>query len=115
MESITWMAPILPGKLDAWHAFHNEMSGPRRHEHDASRRRMGATREVASLMRTPQGDFVCLYNEGEDLAQAFRVLAESTDPYDVWFRERAAEIHGMTAEMWSGPPPVKKVFDWPFA
>ena len=75
---------------------------------------MGATREVASLMRTPQGDFVCLYNEGEDLAKAFRILVESTDPYDVWFRERAAEIHGVTGDMLSQPPPVTKVFDWPF-
>jgi hypothetical protein len=34
-----------------WH----EMSGPRRAEHEASRRRMGVTRKVASLLQVPAG------------------------------------------------------------
>lgn len=55
MECLTWFAPIMQGKLEAWKAFDEQMKGPRKAEHDASRRRMGVTREVASLMQTPQG------------------------------------------------------------
>ena len=50
-------------------------------------------------MQTPQGDFVCLFHEAEDLAKAFRTLATSEEPFDVWFREHLASVHGLTAEM----------------
>ena len=66
------------------------MKGPRRAEHEASRRRLGMTREVASLMSTPEGDFVCLYHESDDLAKCFQLLAESTEPFDIWFKEQIA-------------------------
>lgn len=112
MECITWFAPILPGKLDEWKAFDQEMSGPRREEHERSRKRMGVVREVASLMQTPQGDFVCLFHEGEDLTKAFQTLASSEDPYDVWFRANLVSLHGLTAEMLAGPPPAKVFFDY---
>jgi hypothetical protein len=112
MECITWFAPILPGKLEEWKAFDAEMSGPRRAEHEASRRRMAVTREVASLMQVPQGDFVCLFHEAEDLAKAFGLLATSDDPYDQWFRGRLIEVHGLTPEMLQGPPPATLYFDY---
>ena len=67
----------------------------------------------ASLMRTPAGEFVCLYHEADDLAKAFHVLATSESPYLRWFRQKALEIHGLTPEMLAGPPPAERVFDWP--
>ena len=48
MECLTWAAPIVPGKLEQWREFTATMKGPRRAEHEASRRRLGMTREVAS-------------------------------------------------------------------
>ena len=112
MESITWMAPILPGKSDAWVEFHETMTGSRREEHDASRRRMGVHREVASLMKTPHGDFVCLFHEVDSLPEFFHAFATSDDPYDVWFRGNVEDLHGVTAEMLAGPPPATKMMDW---
>ncbi|GAP55932.1 DUF6176 family protein [Arthrobacter sp. 92] len=112
MECITWFAPILPGKLDEWKALDAEMNGPRREEHARSRKRMGVTREVASLVQTPEGDFVSLFHEAEDLAKAFQTLATSEDPYDVWFREHLVNVHGLTAEMLQGPIPATLFFDY---
>ena len=112
MECITWFAPIVPGKLEAWKAFDAEVKGPRKAEHDRSRKRMGVTREVASLMQTPQGDFVCLFHEAEDLVQAFRMIATSDDPFDVWFRDGISELHGLTPEMLQGPPPATVSLDY---
>lgn len=112
MECITWFAPILPGKLDEWKALDAEMNGPRREEHARSRKRMGVTREVASLVPTPQGDFACLFHEAEDLAKAFQTLAASDDPYDVWFKEHLVSMHGLTAEMLQGPIPATLFFDY---
>jgi hypothetical protein len=112
VECITWFAPIAPGKLEAWKDFDEQMRGPRRAEHDASRRRMGMNREVASLMQTPQGDFVCLFHEADDLGAAFRMLAESQEPYDVWFRENLVDLHGLTPDMLQGPPPAQLGMDY---
>ena len=112
MESITWCTPILPGKMDEWKAMVAEVNGPRREELERSYKRAGVAREVASLMQTPQGDFVCLFHEAEDLAKAFRTLATSEDPFDVWFREHLASVHGLTAEMLQGPPPAEVFFDY---
>ena len=112
MQCITWSAPILPGKLEAWKKFGEEINGPRRAEHDASRRRLGVTREVASLMQTPQGDFVCVFHEADDLAVVFRGLAESQNPYDMWFRDNLVELHGVTPEMLQGPPPATLYIDY---
>ena len=112
MESITWVTPILPGKMDEWKAMVAECEGPRREEMKRSYQRAGVAREVASLMQTPQGDFVCLFHEAEDLAKAFRILATSEEPFDVWFREHLASVHGLTAEMLQGPPPAKVFFEY---
>ena len=112
MECITWFAPILPGKLEEWKALDAEMNGPRREEHARSRKRMGVVREVASLMQTPQGDFVCLFHEAEDLAKAYQTLAASEHPYDAWFRDHLASVHGMSVDMLTGPLPATLTLDY---
>ncbi|WP_427015995.1 hypothetical protein ACQCSX_14540 [Pseudarthrobacter sp. P1] len=112
MASITWFAPILPGKLDTWRAFTEEMYGPRLEEYQRSRARLGFTREVASLTQTSEGDFVCLFHEADDLGAAFTTLAQSDDPFDVWFRENLVDTHGLTPEMLQGPPPATLTHDY---
>ncbi|MBT2596290.1 DUF6176 family protein [Arthrobacter sp. ISL-72] len=111
MECITWFVPILPGKLDEWKALIEEINGPGKEEYRRSHERLGLTREVASHMQTPQGDFVAMYQEAEDLAKAFHGLAASNDPYDVWLKEKLQEVHGITAEMLQGPLPASLLFD----
>lgn len=73
---------------------------------------MGVTREVASLMQVPQGDFVCLFHEAEDLAKAFGLLATSDGPYDQWFRASLIDLHGLTPKMLQGPPPATLCIDY---
>lgn len=46
MAVIAFAAPILPGKLEAWMRFTQEMLGARRQDYEASRRRLGITREA---------------------------------------------------------------------
>jgi hypothetical protein len=112
MECITWFVPVLPGKLDDWKSLIEEINGPLKEEHRRSRERMGLMREVVSHLQTPQGDFACLFHEGEDLAKAFRTAATSDDPHDEWFRGKLLEIHGITAEMLQGPVPASLLFDF---
>ena len=37
---------------------------------------------------TPQGTFAVVYIEAHDPGQTFAGAASSTDPFDVWWRER---------------------------
>lgn len=112
MEAISWFVPILPGKLDAWKAFTEETKGPRKEQHARSRKRLGISREFVTLVQTPQGDFTSVFLEAEDIARAFRDMAASTDPYDLWFVERTMDVHGMTRETWENPLPVTVYFDY---
>ena len=95
--------PLLPGKLEAWRKFTQEMAGPRKKEHDESRRRLGVTTERAWYQPTPQGDLVVVYGEtAGDPASFFTRLGASKEPFDVWFKQQVKELHGVD---FNQPPP----------
>jgi len=112
MECMAWTAAILPGKKQDWDALVEECRGARHEEWIRSRQRAGIVREVVSLMETPEGDSIGIFQEAEDLAGAFRTIARSDDPFDVWFRQKIEDIHGITAEMLEAPPPARTYLDF---
>jgi hypothetical protein len=63
-------------------------------DHEASRYRLGINVELAWVETTSAGDVLILYFEGENLEKAFYLLAESNDPYDLWYKERFLAITG---------------------
>ena len=69
MENLCWGAPILPGKLEQWHRFNDEVQGPRREEHAASRREMGIHREV------PRSELECAVEGDHALLEVVLVAA----------------------------------------
>jgi len=105
--------PILPGKTEEWKQFGRSFLGSRRAEYEASRRRAGLTKEVAALQQTPMGDFAVLYGESETNPEEInRRWATSTDPFDIWFRQKVMELHGVDlAQPPPGPPP-EIIHDW---
>ncbi len=112
MPATTFAAPLLPGTTDAWIKAAEEMTGPRSAEFEESRRRMGITSEVVSLQRTPDGDFVVVFLEGDDPDGVITKYLNSDVPFDRWFAETVLTgCHGMTASQ--DPPPPNQVFvDW---
>ena len=112
MASLASAFPILPGKTEQWKHFSQEMAGPRRNEYEASRTRLGITREVAYLQQTPQGDLAVVYSEAQDIARVFEGFGRSQEPFDVWFREQVKEIHGVDfTQPLPGPLP-EAIVDW---
>jgi hypothetical protein len=95
MASLASAFPILPGKTEQWKHFAQEIAGPRHSEHEASRKRLGVTREVACLQQTPQGDMAVVYMEAQDIPRVFEGMGRSQEPFDVWFREQVKDIHGV--------------------
>jgi hypothetical protein len=112
MASLAMTLPLLSGKTESWKHWVQEMAGTRLSAFQASRKRLGITREASFLQQTPQGDMAILYIEAEDIAHAFQGLAISEDPFDVLFRQNTQEFFGIDlAQPPSGPLP-ETVFDW---
>ncbi len=63
MTSLAMILPLLPGKTEGWKRWSQEMAGARFREFQASRNRLGITKEVSFLQRTPQGDMGVFYLE----------------------------------------------------
>ena len=111
MQAIAFAAPLLPGKTEAdLEAMTSVMSGERRSDHEASRKRAGIKRESAWLQRTPSGDVVVVLIEADDVQSAMGTLATSQEPFDVWFRDHIKDAHGV--DVAEGFPPHEQVLDF---
>jgi hypothetical protein len=95
MESFAFVFPVLPGKAEQARIFGKEVTGPRASEMDASRRPLGVTRETVWVNQTPMGDMGIVLIEAEDVAEANRRFAASTEPFDVWFKETVLDLSGV--------------------
>ncbi len=112
MVSLAMTLPLLPGKTEDWKRWVQEMAGIRLSEFQASRERLGITREASFLQQTSQGNMAILYIEAEDMARAFQGLATSQDPFDVLFRQQTKAFFGLDlAQPPPGPLP-ETVFGW---
>lgn len=97
--------PILPGKTEEWRAFVSELKGPKRKEFKNSLKRAGIKHEFVSFQHTPMGDFAVVADDGKDADKAFERLAMSKDPFNVWFMQKVAELHGTP----NPPPPSNEL------
>jgi len=111
VQRIAFAAPLLPGKTETdLEVMASFSSGERRPDYEASRRRAGVERESVWLQRTPEGDFAVVLIEADDVGAAMGTIATSQEPFDVWFREHIAEVHGM--DLAAGFPPPEQVLDF---
>ena len=89
------VAPILPGKTEAWRRFIQEMGGARYQDYEASRRRLGIQVEQAWISETQQWAIGLIAIEVDHLEQTLTVLASSEHPFDCWFREQLLVLQGL--------------------
>jgi hypothetical protein len=111
--------PILSDKVEAWRRFCQELSGFRRKPYEASRKRFGITCERMSLVETNYGSLAVTTLEAPDIAQALGQIISSNRSFDIWYRERLHELHGINLagyEQFIQPvqPPQNQVllFEW---
>jgi hypothetical protein len=111
MQSVAFVAPILPGKTEIDRAAMQSCAdGERKEAHHASREWRGITRESVWIQQTPGGDFAVVYLEADDIQAAMAGMGESPDPFDSWFREHILEVHGI--DLANGFPPTEQVIDF---
>jgi hypothetical protein len=121
MSSIVLTLPIVNGKVEAWRRFCQEMSGSRRQMYEASRRRLGITRERLALVETTVGSAAVTTLEAPDVGEALGQIMTSELPFDRWYREQVQELHGVKldgyehfSELLRAPPTQKQelLFEW---
>jgi hypothetical protein len=119
MSGIVLTFPILSDKVEAWRRFCQELSGSRRLPYEASRKRMGITRERLALVETSFGAAAITTLEAPDVAQALGQIITSEIPFDVWYRERLQKLHGINLagyEQFAHPTPIpdnqELLFEW---
>ena len=104
-------APILPGQLEAWTKWMNDLNGPRKEEFRKFNARHGITQHRAWLQTGPDGSkMVIVVLDGPSADAMMPDLATSTDPFDVWFREHIAAAHGFDFNA-PPPPPAELLLD----
>jgi hypothetical protein len=91
-RGFAFAAPLQPGKAEAARAFAREAYVDRQAELAESRLSKKTTREEVFLNRTPGGDMIVVYLEAEDPQEGNRLFAESSTPYDRWFKDRCKEL-----------------------
>jgi hypothetical protein len=111
MQTIGFMLPLLPGKTETDRAaMISCWRGERREAYEASRRRLGITREAVFIQSTPNGDVVVVYWEADEIGAALKGMATSDDGFDRWFRDHVRDVHGVNVE--DDFPPPEQVMDY---
>lgn len=95
MSGIVLTFPILSGKVEAWRRFCQELASSRRKPYEASRQRLGITRERLALVDTAFGATAVTTLEAPNVAQALGQIIASQLPFDTWYREQLLELHGV--------------------
>jgi hypothetical protein len=113
MQRLALTFPVLPGRSadDTRQVAREFQARPR--EYTESRHRLGIGLERVYLQQTPMGDFVVAYWEAEHgFDETRELLASSTLPIDVYFRDAAREIHGIDLTQPPEGPPPETIAEW---
>lgn len=98
--------PILPGKIDAWREWIDDLKGSRKAEFEEFNARYGLTQHRAWLQPNPDGShLVIAVHDGPGGDGFMPKLAASDEPFDAWFRGKIEEFHGIDVSQPPGPPP----------
>lgn len=119
MPGVILTFPIVAGKVEAWRRFCQELSGSRRQMYEASRHRLGITRERLALVETAFGSAAVTTLEAPDMDRALGQIIASNLPFDRWYREQVRELHGINLAGYEQflqhtplPPDQELIFEW---
>lgn len=95
MEKVCIIFPILSGKTGEARDFMRALETDRKADHANSNKRVGMIREVWFLSSGPSGDQLVGYAEMANFEQVIGEVAASQDEFDVWYKQRLAEVTGV--------------------
>jgi crotonobetainyl-CoA:carnitine CoA-transferase CaiB-like acyl-CoA transferase len=112
MSKAVLVLPILPDREEEWRRFAQDLLGDRLGEYEGLARRLGVLGVRVYLARTTQREVIVAHVEAEDPEEAFRRLVASDEPFDEWFKERLAELHGYDLELRRRGSPLELIFEY---
>jgi hypothetical protein len=119
MPGIILTFPIVAGKVGAWRRFCQKLAGSQRQMYEASRHRLGITRERLTLVETAFGSAAITTLEAPDVDRALGQIIASKLPFDRWYREQVRELHGINLVGYEQfmqqtplPPDQEFTFEW---
>ena len=112
MSSMAVALPILPGKTSEWQRLIGEVTTARRSEVDEFHRRFGFTRANWYLNQTPGGDLAIVVLEAPDAAAAFGQWAQSSHPFDQWFKQQLGPLYGIDFNQPPAGPAPEMVYEY---
>ena len=112
MSAFCGAFPILPGKVDAACRLAEELSDARAGEWAASRLRVGVTCGEWFLQQLYEMDLLIVWFEAEDPDAVFIRLANSSEAFDIWFRQAALEVTGVDLNDIAVRPLPQKLLDY---
>jgi hypothetical protein len=89
------VAPILPGKTEAWRRFVQETSDLHRHEYEASRRHLGIMAEWLWLVTIERRETAVIAVMAAHPERIWGELAVSERPFDLWYRQQLVRLLGI--------------------
>ena len=102
MDQVCFSLPVLADKTEDARAFFRELETQRKSAYATSEQRINILKESWHLQQTPQGDLLLAYIESPDFANALSLFSQSQDEFDLWFKQRLAEVTGVDL---NEPPP----------
>jgi hypothetical protein len=119
MPGIILTFPIVAGKVEAWRRFCQELASSQRQMYEASRHRLGITRERLGLVETDFGSASVTTIEALDVDRALGQIIASKRPFDRWYREQVQTLHGINLAGYDQflqqtplPPNQELIFEW---
>jgi hypothetical protein len=104
--------PVLPGKEEDIRNFAAEMTGPRRREAEQFYKSFGVVRESWHYQETPHGPLVISVTEVDaELDVKAREYAESSRPFDRWFKDQVRNLTGIDPNVQPLGPSSEVIFD----
>lgn len=92
-SGIGFAVPVRDGMEERWRRFLQELGSIRREDYENLRRRMGISRQFVWLLRVRRTDLAIVYVECTEPETIIARLAASTEPFDLWFKDRLTEFH----------------------
>jgi Family of unknown function (DUF6176) len=92
MDWICWVVPVKPGQTDLARKYCEALETTRRADYEASERQLGIAREVFFLWHGPDGDYIVLYMDGDDMTKALALWEDHTGEFESWGKAQWAEF-----------------------
>jgi hypothetical protein len=102
MEYALFALPIQSGKSDAARAFLNKLETERKSDYGASEQKLGITKEVWAMQRSPMGELFVVFFQSADIGGSVAQFVNSKDDFDLWFKQQVKDATGVDLNI---PPP----------